>query len=612
MLRAMAAGAVIGLVAGCGGGSGGPTGPTAQQAADELAAALSRGSLDTVRIHSGQPEAELPELLKGMHGLLPTVGVMHISPTEKAATIRLGYRWPLSSPWTYETEAIMVRDGSDWALKWKPEVLHPKLTATNRLERQRSESTERGNILGRDNAVIVQSAPFRMLGLDKTGLDSSTVEASARQVAEAAQVDVAGFLVKAHAAGADAFVDAAPVRQEDLPANFFAIKGAATRTVMLPAPETSGYAQALLGRVDYAGEEQARDAGAGVAPGDVVGVSGLQRTFDAQMRGSTSNRVFLAERDAPIGTGSPINDTLVADFADAPGDALETTIDKDIQTALEQSLRTLKVSASVVVLRTGTGAILAAADSPPARSQDDSTTGRLAPGLAAGPVAALALSRSGVRLSDRVQCDKQVIVGGRTFENPSSYRRGNGHMTLTNAFASECLTAVAAASARLDPPRLPEAARSLGLGHAHDVGTPTNFGDFPAPADELAKAEAAMGQGASGAVQSSALGLATMAASVQAKETVVPFLVPGREPAPQAVAPLSDAEAKTLQGLMKASAATYRPLTAVSTGQADGRSWMTGYSDTYAMAVVLADDDDAWISPAHITRAVAGAARSLR
>lgn len=611
VLRPIAALLALGLVVGCGGGNEGPDGPTATDAANELAAALSTGSLEDIETRSGDPEADLPELLKGMHGLLPSVKVNHVSPTAQAATIKLGYSWPLSSPWTYETDAVMVREGRDWKLIWTPEVLHPKLTEGTRLERQRGEASERGNIIGRSNAVLVQSTPIQMLGLDKTGLDGPTVEESAREVATAAKVDVEAYVEKARSAGATAFIDAVPVRSEDIPANFLATEGAATRTITMPAPKSSGYAQALLGTIGYATEEQATEAGIGVAPGDLVGVSGLQRTFDERLRGSTGNRVFLAEREAPVGSGSPTNDTLIADFPDAPGNSLETTIDDDIQTAAEQSLSAQKVRGSIVVLDTETGAILAAADSPEARRQDDSMNGRFAPGLAAAPVGALALMRSGVDLSDRVQCEREVETGGRTFENADGYRRGYGQMTLSNAMAYECLTAVAAASSLLDPAMLPEAAKSLGLTQAYDLGTASNFGEFPPPADPLAKAEALIGQGAQGAVQSSALGLATMAASVQAEETIVPVLTPERQPEAQPAAPLTEDEIDMLQTLMKASSGSYRPLTGASAGEADARDWAVGYGSTYAIAVVL--DEKATASATQIVRTIGNTAtRALR
>ena len=92
---------------------------------------------------------------------------------------------------------------------------------------------------------------------------------------------------------------------------------------------------------------------------------------------------------------------------------------------------------------------------------------------------------------------------------------------------------------------------------------------------------------------------------MQAKRVVSPFLVPGREPKVENVAPLSDAEARALQALMKAGAGSHWPLTGVATGHSDGRVWAVGYSDTYAVAVVFKDDKKTYVTPAQIVRAVA-------
>lgn len=595
------------LLAGCAGGGESQPASTAQDAAASLATALSAGNLDGIQLNEGEPDADLQAAYGGMNGLLPAVSVAHVSPTPNVANVKLAYSWPLSSPWIYETEAVLVKNGDDWKLNWAPTVLHPRLTSTNRLERQRGQASERGNITGRGSAVLVEALPVQMLGLDKTGLDQPTVEDSARKVAEKAAIDPEAFVQKAHAAGPTAFVDATPVRQNELPADFLAIKGAAMRTVTVPAPKTSGFAHALLGKVGYATAEQAAEAGNTVNEGDIIGVSGLQKTYDKELRGSTGNRVFLADRAEAPGTGRATSSNIVADFPDVPGQSLSTTIDEDVQTAAEESLTSVKVPASVAVVNTETGAILAAADSPEARRTDASMTQPGRPGLAGSPVAALALIRSGVDLNERVTCEKEVVVGDRTITNADSYRSGNGQMTLARAMAVQCETAVAAAQARLDAAKFPEAAKSLGLGATYDIGVPMNLGEAAAPAGDVARADALLGAGEG--YRASAIGLAAVAASVKAKQPVVPHVVPGREFRAEGAAPLTDAEAKALDDLMRAGAGSYSPLTRVATGTADGRSWVVGYGDDYAIAVVLTDDKKTSTTPAQIVRRVATAAR---
>ncbi|OYO16073.1 hypothetical protein BI335_11200 [Enemella evansiae] len=589
------------LLTACGGGSDdasgsqSPPAATVEDAAAAVAQGLSTGSLQNVPLRSGDPNADLPVLLRGMNGLLPKVTVQDIRRAGNTATVDFDYSWPLSADWAYESKATLVDDKGTWQLIWEPSVLHPKLTTGNRLERNRT-TTERGTITGRGATVLVQSTPLQMLGLNKAAVpNTGDQQSSARTIADQLNLDPAAYQQKVAAAGPNAFVDAAPVRTEEIPANYSRTKGAESRTVNLPAAKSAGYAKALLGTVGYATEQEVANSGGTIYPGDVVGQSGLQKTFDQQLRGRGGNKVYLVPRDAAPGTAQSGSDNLVADFPDAPGQTLQTTIDDDVQTRVEDAVSKAKQPVSIAVVRLGSGpgggAVLAAGDSPPARAKDDSTTGRLAPGLGASPVAALALIRSGVKLSDKVTCERSVNVGGRTIENPKGFSYNGNSMTLEQALARGCRTAVAQAASKLRPSELEGAAKSLGLARQADLGTPVNLGGFPAPSGDLAAAEALIGQGGEGAVQASPLALAVMAASVQAGRTVNPSVVPDRTAGADGVPPLTDGEAKSLQAMMKQSTGSYGQLKEAVTGEADGRQILVGYSDAFAVAIVVSDAD---------------------
>lgn len=594
------------LLTACGGGSDdssgqqSPPASTVEEAAGSVAKGLSAGTLQDVPLRSGDPAADLPVLLKGMNGLLPKVSVQDIRRAGNTATVDFDYSWPLSADWAYESKATMVEDKGTWKLIWEPAVLHPKLTASNRLERNRT-STDRGTITGRGATVLVQSTPLQMLGLNKAAVPSAQdQQSSARTIADQLNLDPEAYQQKVAAAGPNAFVDAAPVRTEEIPANYSRTKGAESRTVNLPAAKSAGYAKALLGTVGYATDKEVAESRGTIYPGDVIGQSGLQKTFDQQLRGRGGNKVYLVGRDAAPGSAKAGTDPLVADFPDAPGQTLQTTIDDDIQTRVEDAVSKVKQPVSIAVVRLGSGpgggAILAAGDSPAARAKNDSTSAVVAPGLGAAPVAALALIRSGVQLSDRVTCEKSVTIGGRTFENPKGFNYNGNKMTLEQALARGCQTAVAQAASRLKPGEYEGAAKSLGLARPADLGTPVNLGSFPQPEGELAAAEALIGQGGEGAVQASPLALAVMAASVQARQTVNPSVVPDRTAAPDGARPLSDAEAKALQAMMKQSTGSYGQLKEAVSDTADGREILVGYSDAFAVAILI-DDADASGAP---------------
>lgn len=602
--RPVAAAAVLVLLAGCGNPQADKD-RTAEQLAATLAASLSNGTTDGVRIRSGDPEKDLPAILQGMDGLLPVVTVKDVRHAAGSAFVDLTYAWPLSAPWTYTTEALIVERGKHWELHWKPDVVHPKLTENNRLQRVRGEVSERGNLTGRGQMVLVQNLPMQLLGLNKTGLDPATADASARRIADDVSINADGFAAKVRAAPPDAFVDALPVRPEEVSPAFKEVRGAEQRTVTLPAAKTSGYARAVLGTVGYASAEQARASG--IVPGDIVGTSGLQKAYDDELRGGTGSKVYVTDRSLPVDQPPPKQAKLVADFPDRPGRSVETTLDDNLQTAAENALADVTVPASVVVLHKDSGAILAAADSPLARRGNDSIEARFQPGLSAGPVAALALMRSGVNLSQRVTCEPQVLIGDRRFDNGPAFAENGRTMTIAHAIATNCVTAVAQAAARVAPDKVPEAAHTLGLATNYNLGILLNFGDYPAPQDPVAKAEALVGDGGRGRVHVSPAALAAMAATVDQRRTVVPHVVPGRDPqAVSAIPPLTETERRTLRNLMADGLSGYAGLSGVATGKSDQRAWAVGYNGDLAIAVVVHDGGDRG-TPEQVIRAVSNA-----
>jgi cell division protein FtsI/penicillin-binding protein 2 len=178
------------------------------------------------------------------------------------------------------------------------------------------------------------------------------------------------------------------------------------------------------------------------------------------------------------------------------------------------------------------------------------TAGAYAPGSTFKLVTSLALLRAGVTLDETLACPETLDVDGYTFHNFDDYPASAlGDVTFRTAVANSCNTALIGARDRVDDRALADAAQSLGLGADPDLGYPAVLGSVPAPDSETERAADLIGQGR---VQATPLGMATVAASIQAGRTVVPHLIADRpgEPAPDA--PLTDAEAVALRELMRA------------------------------------------------------------
>ena len=146
--------------------------------------------------------------------------------------------------------------------------------------------------------------------------------------------------------------------------------------------------------------------------------------------------------------------------------------------------------------------------------------------------------------------------------------------------------------------------REQGLGIDYDVGFASFFGAVPEDSTATGRAAAMIGQGK---VEASALAMATVVASVQAGETVVPRLLPELgPPGTDAAAPLGDGEARSLRrmlgavvergsGSVLAGLPGERVLAKTGTAEFGSQvppqthAWFAGYSGDLAFAVLVAD-----------------------
>jgi cell division protein FtsI/penicillin-binding protein 2 len=330
-----------------------------------------------------------------------------------------------------------------------------------------------------------------------------------------------------------------------LPA-FRGVPGALAVNDTLPLAPTREFAAALLGRVGPATAEVVAESDGAIVAGDEVGLSGLQARYDEQLRGAPGTAVVARDADDRLRTLFEVPATDGADLA--------TTLDPALQEKAERALATLgdgAPAAALVAIRPSDGAVLASANGAGAAGADLASTGQYAPGSTFKVVSSLALLRSGMGVDDVVSCPATTVVDGRTFENYDDYpASATGDITLTQAIAQSCNTALIGNAGRLGDGDLAAAAQALGLGTDHDLGFPVYFGQVPPPETETGAAADMIGQGT---VLASPFAMATVAASVSAGRAVLPVLLPQHEvqQVPPEV-PLTGTEAGTLRGLMRA------------------------------------------------------------
>ena len=493
---------------------------------------------------------EYAEIVDGMDGLAPQVGVGDVSVDGEKATAKLTWSWPVvgeEDPWAYAADLSLVRSGERWSAVWASNVVEPTLEEGDVLDAV-TQPTDRGDITGAGGEVLVTERPVTRIGIDRIRVPAAQAPASARALAELVDIDVAAYVKAVRSAGDRAFVEAITYRDGEVPAAVQTalrdIEGAHLVADEIALAPTRDFAAPILGRVGPVTAEMVEKDPEAYRPGDLAGVSGLQARYDAQLRGTVGRHVYVVSAQDEV----PKRPVFERDAA--PGQPLAVTLDRRLQTLAERVLADVTPASALVAVRPSDGAILAAANGSGTDGQNFATFGQLAPGSTFKAVTALALLRAGLTPQSQVDCTPTVTVDGKRFKNYSDYPSSSiGTIPLQEAIAQSCNTALINERGELEDGDLADAAASLGLGVDHDLGFPAYFGEVPDPASETEGAAGMIGQGK---VLASPMAMATVIASIQAGRTVVPHLVGGVDVAvPDETQPLSADEAGPLKAMLR-------------------------------------------------------------
>lgn len=553
-----------------------PPGP--QAAGKVLAAAIASGQFGAVHFAAGTDAAtatsERTDAFGGLDPWAPKVVATTVADAQDkdTGTATLAFTWDVGAaqPWTYTTQASLARDPHDkkvWLVTWNPAILAPDLTDGERLVDKRERAT-RADILDGDGKPLVTPRPVHTIGIDKTRIAADEQPAAAKALAKAVGLDPDAYAAQVAKAGSKAFVVAITVRDND--PDFDVTKLAAMAGVNavageLPLAPTRTFAHPVLGSVGDATAEIVKGSHGAIVAGDQTGLSGLERQYDAQLRGTPGLTIEAVSAD-----GGSARDLFHVD--PRAGTPLRTTLDVGMQKDAERVLADVEPASAVVAIRPSTGAVLAVASGPVTSGQSVATLGQYAPGSTLKIAVALAMLRDGATKSTTMKCEPSVTVSGRVFRNTPDYPSSKlGSIPLTTAFAHSCNTAFIGERDKVSQADLAAAAASLGLTATPSFGLPAFLGAVPAEATGTDHAASLIGQGR---VLASPLGMATVVASVAAGKTVMPSVVeresvvaagtaatstavtssasaPATTPAAAPARPLTAAEASTLRTLMR-------------------------------------------------------------
>lgn len=491
--------------------------------------------------------------------------------------------------WSYIGQfSLAVRNGQ-WLINWAPSVINPRLGPGDRLAvltsfspRAAVEDSAGHPLLSPSTDYHVGVYPGRLSDMTRTAAEFSQVTGlSAQQV-----------LGQIRAAPPRQFLslltlDPASPQFQEIWSRLLKVPGltAQRKTERLFGSDAAG----VVGTIGTEDSSLLRAEGAAYQPGETVGLSGLEQTYQDTLAGTPSSSIVVV--NAAGQTVATLSNT-----AGQAGVPVRTTIDSHDEAAAVAALAAQRNSGEIVAVDSSTGEIRALATHqagsvplPP----DGPLAAKLQPGMAFSIVSAAALLGSGgVSTSQPLPCQNVANVGGQTF----TYQPGSSpQATFAADFAAGCGTAFATMSEKLTARQLAAVERSFGIGTPWNLRVPAFSGSAAAVTDQAGVAAQATG---SGGVLMSPLGMAMVAAEVAAGTGRAPVLVAADPPATWQ-APLSTSELGELRQLMRqavqsgsARAANasgdpvYGQAGVVQTGAHAYLSWFVGYRGSMAVAVI--------------------------
>lgn len=495
-------------------------------------------------------------------------------------------------PLTWETELNLVRDRGNWGVVWSLTTIHPELRESWEFGTER-ESVARKSILAADGTVLSGESTLVTFGFEPTAVQDpeAVIEAFAdaipgsegaaeRELNRTNLVD--GWFYPIVTVSPEQADDAAPRLRE--------AAGILRQTDDGRALLDDGFAQHVVGIYAEATAEQLEELGGG-EPGLEIGQFGLERAFEDRLTGSDIVRAGLRERDQP--SEEPLR-VVIAETQANPSSDVTTTVDIQVQRAIENALVGTTGEIGIVAVDASNGAILGAA-SRPLTSYHRAFAGRFPPGSTFKTVTAEALLAAGTGPDDPTECPAETTIGG--LRVPNAGDTGRGTIPFRAAFAFSCNTTFARMGADLGADELVAAAERFGFGVEPDLPLTAFGGSFPTPEDLAEAGAASFGQAR---VEASVLHMASVAAAATTGTWYRPYLL--EEDAATEQRALSDGVVDALRGLMRAVVTDGTGTTADVTGlevfgktgtaQATGgleHAWFIGAYDGVGFAIIVED-----------------------
>jgi cell division protein FtsI/penicillin-binding protein 2 len=512
-------------------------------------------------------QALLKQTATDLPGATLSPRIRTVSAKDSTGTVGWTATWDLAAApdWTYRATLRLEETGGHWRVVSAPSVVHPALGRGQHLVLQRS-MPDRAPITDAGGQPLFTPTEVVNVGVDPAKV--TDLQSLAAGLAGATGIDAAQIVSDVQKAKPNQFVPVITLRMADyekIRSRIHELPGAVFPTSTRELAPTSRFALGLLGRVGPATAEvldqsKGPDGKRRYAATDQLGLSGLQKAFQTQLAGTPGFTVSVMSTDAGTGdTGRQI-----AAVAPKPGTPVQTPLVPALQEAADAATATQSLPTDMVVVRPGTGEILAVSSNE-AADPTHALSGRFPPGSSMKTMTATALFTAGkVTPGSRVPCPGTTAVDGREFQNENKFDLGT--VTLTEAFAQSCNTTFIQQGLTLPDDALAKAAASYGVGSDWKLPVGIFSGTVPGDATGTTKAADQIGQGQ---VLMSPAQMALVAAGIASGKPAAPVEVVGAPPSGPAPSGPSAAVLDQLRPMMRQVALTGTART------------LAGYPDVY-------------------------------
>jgi len=417
-----------------------------------------------------------------------TLGDTHSGDHIASASFSAAWNLGRNRLWRYTGgfDLVPAATSGGWSVRWSPAVLHPRLSAQQRLALR---------VVPADPPAVVDRAGTPLL----TWQTVVNVKLDRSKIADLAAV-------AARLAEALGHFDPSITEQSILAAANAAPAGQPSVVGVLRDNDYQSVRDRIddLPGVSFPTQRQLLGPDQGFATQLVPGIRGV---VEQQLDNAAGWRVV---------TVNPMGDDVEALVSQQPHalPTVTTTVDRAVQTDAEHAVDAVPNAAMIVALQPSTGEILGVAQNSAADARGPlALTGRYPPGSTFKVVTAVAaLEAKQVTVDSPVACPATTIVGERVVPNDHLFDLGT--VPLHTAFARSCNTTFAQLAARLAAGALTDAADQMGIGMDYGVAGITTFtGQVPPSESMVRRAENGFGQGR---VLASPFGMALVASTVSA------------------------------------------------------------------------------------------------